>query len=173
MKTVLLCGFVILSACSCLCAQEDPVDTWDFDRVFIKNGLGRHDIEISGSVQFFNDPIRSLVFDGTDTEAVIPDVKPAQLPVRHITVEAWVLLKQGTQYGGIIGYLQDNGAYEKGWLLGYNDTRFNLALNSKTNDRMTYLNSERPFKKDTWHYVVGTYDGRCVFYNTDVSFQSI
>ncbi|MCP4454507.1 MAG: LamG domain-containing protein, partial [Planctomycetes bacterium] len=159
MKTVLLCGLVVLAACPCLCAQDNPVESWDFGRVFIKNGLGRHDIEISGSVQFANDPIRSLVFDGTDTEALVPDVKPAELPARDITVEAWVLLKQGTQYGGIIGYLQDNGAYEKGWLLGYNHTQFNWVLNSTSNDRITYLNSKRPFDKDQWHYVVGTYDG--------------
>ncbi len=159
MKTVLLCGLVILSVCPCLWAQDDPVDAWDFDRVLIKNGLGRHDLEISGSVQFVNEPIRSLEFDGTDTEALVPNVEPSDLPARDITVEAWVLLKQGTQYGGIIGYLQDNGAYEKGWLLGYGHTQFNWVLNSKSNDRITYLSSERPFDKDQWHYVVGTYDG--------------
>ncbi len=159
MKTVFLCCVVVLSALTGLQAQEDPMDRWDFDKVFIKNGLGNHDIEISGSLQFIDDPIKAMVFDGTDTEALVKDIGPSDLPSKAMTVEAWVLLEQGTQYGGIIGYMQDNGAYEKGWLLGYNATQFNFVLNSKSNDRITYLNSQKPFKKDNWHYVVGTYDG--------------
>ena len=160
MKTLLLCGLTILSVCAPLQGQDTPVDSWHFDQVFIKDVLGNHDIGISGSVQFVTDPIKAIVFDGESTEALVKDVERSELPVREITVEAWVLLKQGTQYGGIIGYMQDNGAYEKGWLLGYGHTQFNLVLNSTSNDRITTLNSKRPFKKDQWHYVVGTYDGR-------------
>ncbi|NQV35400.1 MAG: PQQ-binding-like beta-propeller repeat protein [Phycisphaeraceae bacterium] len=159
MKTVLLCCITMLLTCPWLHAQEGPIDSWDFDKVFIKNGLGKHDIEISGSVHFVHDPIKAMVFNGTDAEALVKDVTPSALPVRDITVEAWVLLKEGAQYGGIIGYMQDNGAYEKGWLLGYNATQFNFVLSSKSNDRLTALNSKHTFKKDRWTYVVGTYDG--------------
>lgn len=159
MRTVLLCGLVILWVCSSGLAEDSATGSWHFDSVFVKDVLGDLDIEVRGSVRFVQDPIQAMVFDGVDTEALVPDVTPAELPVRDISVEAWVLLEQGTQYGGIVGYMQDNGAYEKGWLLGYSHTSFNFVLNSKSNDRITYLNSKRPFDKGQWHYVVGTYDG--------------
>ena len=34
-------------------------------------------------------------------------------------------------WGGIIGAIQDNGSYEKGWLLGFQDQRFSFALNGR------------------------------------------
>jgi len=160
MKHDLLSCLISLCTLAMLCAQEPPVDSWDFDKVILKNAVGDHDIELSGPVQFVNEPIKAIVFNGVDTQALIKGVNPSQLPSKDISVEAWVLLEQGIQYGGIMGYMQDNGAYEKGWLLGYNNTAFNFVLGSKSSDRITYLNSKQPFEKNRWHYVVGTYDGR-------------
>ena len=47
---------------------------------------------------------------------------PDQLPSETVTADAWVSLDAGTRWGSIVGFYQDNGSYEKGWLLGYNDT---------------------------------------------------
>ncbi len=52
----------------------------------------------------------------------VPGMTAAQLPSRNLTAEAWVSLDSGTRWGSIVGYYQDNGDYEKGWLLGYNET---------------------------------------------------
>ncbi|MBI9016019.1 MAG: PQQ-binding-like beta-propeller repeat protein [Phycisphaerae bacterium] len=157
-KWILFC-FVLLCTLSTLYGQNGTVDAWSFDKVVIRNAIGNRDIELSGAITFVNEPLKALVFSGSDCQALIKNVAPSQLPPKIISVEACVLLKQGTQYGGIIGYIQDNGEYEKGWLLGYNNTQFNFVLSSKSNERLTYLNSKSPFKKNKWHYVVATYDG--------------
>src|SRR5690606_1291728 len=77
-----------------------------------------------------------------------------------ITVAAWVRIDKPLPWGGIVGALQDNGDYEKGWLLGYRDQQFFFALNSQGSSKLTYLTATRQFDPGFWYFVVGTYDGQ-------------
>ncbi len=79
-----------------------------------------------------------------------------ELPTNAITVEAWGTLERHTKYSNFIGYLQDNGKFEKGWLLGGHEKRFQFAIGT---DRMTYLRSKTEPELGQWYHVVGTYDG--------------
>ena len=72
-------------------------------------------------------------------------------------VESWVRLDSSTRWGGICGYIQDNGSFERGWLLGYNDSSFSIAL--ATSNTLTYLEASDNFELGSWYHVVGTYNG--------------
>ena len=63
------------------------------------------------------------------------------------------------EWGGIVGALQDNGAYEKGWLLGYRKDRFCFAVNTEGHKSLTHLTADRAFEPGRWYHVAGVYDG--------------
>jgi len=88
-----------------------------------------------------------------------PNIADLGLPRRELTVEAWVSVGKPMQWGGIIGALQDNGTYEKGWLLGFRNDRFCFAVNSVGQKSLTYLTADRAFEPDRWYHVAGVYDG--------------
>ncbi|MFT5129426.1 MAG: hypothetical protein ACI8W8_003048, partial [Rhodothermales bacterium] len=113
-------------------AQSAPVFSWQFDR----------DTEIS------------------QHRIVANDITQSGLPLAALTVSAWVRIDAPAEWGGIVSALQDNGAYERGWFLGYHKDRFCIALASATSKKLTYLNADRPFDAGLWHYLVGSYDGR-------------
>ena len=93
--------------------------------------------------------------------AVSPTIKGLKLPGQEITLAAWVAIDKPLAWGGIVGAMQDNGDYEKGWLLGYRNSQFCFALHSAGSSELTYLTSPREFQPGCWYYVVGTY-GRAI-----------
>lgn len=86
------------------------------------------------------------------------------LPVEALSIEAWVCLRSTQQDGAIIGVFQDNGSFEKGFLLGFDRQRFNFAVSTVGADDgdgvLTYMPAAEPLELNRWHYVVGTYDGK-------------
>jgi len=82
------------------------------------------------------------------------------------SVSAWVLIQETTGDGGITGFIQDNGNFEKGWLLGYNQKTFNFILSTAGTDdgdgRHTKLNGKTPINPGLWHHVAATYDGKAM-----------
>jgi hypothetical protein len=55
----------------------------------------------------------------------------SEIPKKQFSVEAWVRIDEPLSWGGIVGAIQDNGSYEKGWLLGFVDQKFSFALNGQ------------------------------------------
>ncbi|MBT5379889.1 MAG: PQQ-binding-like beta-propeller repeat protein [Opitutae bacterium] len=82
------------------------------------------------------------------------------LPQMGMTVEAWVLVRKTARWGGILSAIQDNGAYERGWLLGYENDHFCFALASDKTKQLTYLKAKEPFVPGFWYHVAGSYDGK-------------
>ena len=80
------------------------------------------------------------------------------LPDQQITVEAWVNLDSRPEWGGFIGFLQDNGSDEHGWSLGTYQSKFYLCVSGGGNG-LTYLLSPAVPPLNQWLYVVGSYDG--------------
>ena len=101
-----------------------------------------------------------LRLSGTDTRVwVTDDFNSVKVPKKLITVEAWVSPANLMRWGGIAGIVQDNGDYERGWLLGYVNRKFSFALASTGHQRLTYLQGTTDFQDNRWYHVVGTYDG--------------
>jgi hypothetical protein len=129
--------------------------------------------KISGAVVQGN-PVRTTIgpgegyqFDGAkDWLLLAEDFKSVKsaLPVRDFTVTTWVNLQKTTQYGSIIGTSQDNGNSEAGWMLGYSEDTFYLALASKGADdgdgKLTFLRGKTNYEAGRLYHVVATYDGQ-------------
>jgi predicted phosphodiesterase len=88
---------------------------------------------------------------------------PELCPREALTVACWASVEEPTRWGGLVGTIQDNGGYEKGWLLGYDENVFTFALSTAGADDgdgvLTYLPAALPFERGRWHHVVATYDG--------------
>jgi hypothetical protein len=84
------------------------------------------DAKVHGGPVFTNvGPARALVFDGyTSWLEAAGSLAAAEkvLPKKDFTVAAWVFLEDTRQDGGIAGFVQDNGGYERGWFVE-NDCR--------------------------------------------------
>ncbi len=141
---------------------QSPVNEWvlspdNIDITTVKDLSGNEDGLLHGRrVTVQNPP--ALYFDGTDTYIELAGKDEAKtLPTGNITAEAWVAVNSPAEWGGIVGCLQDNGSFEKGWVLGYHNDEFNFALS--TGGDLTYLNASTSFQTGRWYHVVGTYDG--------------
>lgn len=107
-------------------------------------------------------PVKALGFDGQDNSVMLAaDHTQADLPQEKLTAEAWVCIDQPLAWGGIIGAIQDNGDFERGWLLGYRNNHFCLAVAAADGGgKLTYLDADEPFQLGGWHHVAGVYDGK-------------
>lgn len=104
----------------------------------------------------------ALELNGSDESVMIaPDFKSVPHPQTEFSVATWVRVDQFQEWGGIIGAMQDNGNFEKGWNLGYRKDKFSMAVCSEGGPgRLTYLSAGSSFERGTWHHVAATYDGR-------------
>lgn len=87
-----------------------------------------------------------------------------ELPREALTVSAWVAVETPRRWGGVVGCVQDNADFEKGWVLGYDESRFTFGLATEGaddgNGLMTYMAADRPYTAGAWHHLCATYDGR-------------
>ncbi len=176
LPTALLATLLIISP-RLATAHPDKVE----DRLLLHFATGVHPIEngawpdlthkltarVQGEPKLASiGPAQALVFNGfTDWLLVAPDRASAQpgLPKKEFSVATWVVVNETHPDGGIIGFAQDNGDFEKGWLLGFDRKVFSFILSSTGaddgNGRLTRLNGKTPLEVGRWHYVVATYDG--------------
>lgn len=81
------------------------------------------------------------------------------LPCKELSADAWVRVDKVAEWGGAFGAIQDNGTFERGWLLGYRQSRFFFALASEKTNRLTYLMAPTGFSPGDWYHITGTWDG--------------
>ena len=160
----------MLSVSAAAGPDEGLVGRWQFtkDRVSgreVKPLAGELAGKIFGPVTFSPQAPHAMVFDGNSKakhRIVVTDaLAAAKLPRQDITVEAWVRVDRPGKWSGIIGVLQDNGNYEKGWFLGVGPggANFCFGIASVKVGRLTYLPAAQPFAPGAWYHVAGTYDG--------------
>ena len=148
--------------------DKDLIGRWVFNRKGVESRkvkdqagslaatiVGRGQVRLSGRMQ-------ALDLDGSTASALIANNhSKVRVPVRDISAEAWVQVDKPHRWGGIIGAIQDNGDYERGWILGFTDSKFSFAVaGAEANQRLTYLAGKTAFEPRTWYHVVGTYDGQ-------------
>ena len=140
-----------------------------------KQGL---DGSSNNGVSFVQDPERGPVADfdnnGIITLAAGNNASDG-LPTEALTVGGWVKVDSADTWGGFMGLFQDNGSFEKGWVLGSQDDQFSFALKSSDRSSMTYLSgSGTSFNTGEWYHVAATYDGSTMklFVNGDLKASS-
>ena len=105
-----------------------------------------------------------LLLDGKTNEvrlATFAQQTPAAtlLPSNSLTVETWIYLDRLQPWGSMVCAIQDNGSYERGWMLGTREDMFCFGLTSTSTRKLTYLTNPQPFLPGNWYYVAATYDG--------------
>ncbi|MFN0128544.1 MAG: LamG-like jellyroll fold domain-containing protein [Verrucomicrobiales bacterium] len=160
-----------------LLAHPDKVE----DRLLLHFATGTHPIEqsrwtdlthrataeIKGSPTLESiGPAQGLRLDGGhDWLLVAPDRAAATpfLPSRDFSAAAWVLLDDTRVDGGIVGFVQDNGDDEHGWVLGYDKNAFTFRLatvgTTDGDGRLTTVRAATPIVTGRWHHVAASYDG--------------
>ena len=151
--------------------EDGLIGYWSFDKDTVKGNTvkdiwGDQDAEMIGKIEIVQGKFGEAVQLGGGAGARVQmtdDIKKATLPTEEMTVELWAWDEQFIEWGGYIVAVQDNGAFEKGWLLGTRWKAFSFALSSDGADDgdglLTYLNSVNTYDVGEWHHVVGTYDG--------------
>jgi outer membrane protein assembly factor BamB len=149
-------------------ADDSLIGRWVFQKPHIENHVvediaGKQNALISGEpaiVRVGNQ--EAIALDGETTSIVVSNkLADANLPNRDLTVATWIRVDQPQRWGGLVGAIQDNGSYERGWLLGFENTRFNFAVAGKDGDgSLTYMKAHADFMPGNWYHVVGTYDGQ-------------
>ncbi len=108
-----------------------------------------------GALMFSSGAHRAVIDSGASSIA---------LPKKKFSAEAWVTIDKPLTWGAIITAMQDNGTFEKGWLLGYKGNKFCLGLSTKGVDDgdglMSYIVGKTSFNSGHWYHVVATYDGK-------------
>ena len=152
--------------------EDGLIGYWSFDKDTVKGKTvediwGTQDAEIIGNLQIVVGKFGEAVQLGGGAGARVQmtdDIKKAELPTEEMTVELWAWDEQFIEWGGYVVAVQDNGAFEKGWLLGTRWKAFTFALSSEDADDgdglLTYLNSANSYEMNKWYHVVGTYDGK-------------
>ena len=150
-------------------AEPAPNAGWSFNKASVEGASIRSDVaggrtaEIEGRARFINAPVQAIVLDGSNWINVGTG-ETAGLPSEAFSVEAWAAIDRPQQWGGIVSALQDNGDFEKGWMLGFKQDMPCFALATTGTDdgngQMTYLVSSRPFVPGRLHHIVGTWDGK-------------
>ena len=127
----------------------------------VRNLAGSQSATLIGSAKFKRAGNRqALNLDGSTSALITGDLSDAGLPTEKFSVEAWVRVDSPQAWGGIIGAMQDNGTYEKGWLLGFVNSRFSFALNGKGgDDQLNYMTAGNDFIPRQWYHLAATYDG--------------
>ncbi len=147
--------------------DKDLIARYVFHRDLVKKGQvqplkGKLGGDIIGETGFTRlDKVEALTMNQPRSNVVLADNhNKANLPTKQITATAWVRVDEGITWGGIVGAFQDNGNYERGWVLGYNGERFSMGVSSQGNPRLTYLAAKQNFQRGGWYHVAGVYDGK-------------
>lgn len=88
----------------------------------------------------------------------LSDATAKKLPLSSFAVEARVRIDQPQKWGSIVSYSQDNGSYERGWLLGYNGSNFSFRLS--TGGPLLEVAASSSFEPGHWTHLFATYDGK-------------
>jgi len=146
--------------------DDSLVSRWVFhqdarDGKVIRNLAGELSAQLVGTPKLERiDDMQALVLDGATSALIEGDLSHSEMPEKQFTVEAWARIDEPLSWGGIIGAIQDNGAFEKGWLLGFIDQKFCFALNGKNGpDRLNYMKADDDFVTGQWYHLAATYDG--------------
>ena len=120
---------------------------------------GKHKGQVHGTVKLEPAPNR-IELDGFSRVIVANDIANFALPTEAVTVETWVRVDKAGKWCGFVSAIQDNGSFERGWLLGFQDGRFCFGLVSESKRRITYLTSADSIALGAWYHVAGVYDGK-------------
>ena len=167
----LIVGVVYMSQTTVAGAKPDlkPSGHWVFDAEDVVGGkvadrVGKLPGTLLGSPKVKTGaPTARLEFADPADGVMIKDRVPADaefLPKEAMSIVAWVRVDEPTEWGGIVGCMQDNGTSEFGFTLGFNKTEFYFGVATKHTQKLTYMTGKTKYERGKWYHVAGVYDGK-------------
>ena len=158
-KFLLLLGFFALLSAPAASGDEKAVHEWSFTQgawsgSAITDAGKTLATTIPSAPKFGKD---GGWVTGASGAIAIEGVDSGRLPAEQITVEADVVIEKGQRWGGVISYAQDNGEYERGWLLGYNENSFVFWVS--TGGALKEVVADTSFEPGVRYRVTGSFDG--------------
>ena len=147
----------LLLTLSSLCSAEVLFE-WNLDKSHIDGNTLKCAQNATGTLQkpakFDNEGL--LIFEAG--QHILIDEKYAKkISTSSFSIEANVRIDQPQRWGGIIGYCQDNGSHERGWVLGYSGTSHNIKTSS--GGALIAATSGKPFSPGQWAQLTSVFDG--------------
>ena len=172
----ILCAVWISSTVALAADAPVPALRWDFRESFISaSGVvgsveGKMQGQLSGDLGLADGGSGPLLLGGGANGMLLLARRHGDvlehLPRQDFTVSAWVVLEEKMEWGSIFGCLQDNGGFEKGWLVGTRKGAPCIAVASVGSDdgdgMMTYLEGDQTMDLGQWHHIAGSYDGKAM-----------
>ena len=149
-------------------AADGPILRWQFTAENMsdssaKPSAGEMTLDYDVPPQFAATTPHALTFDESRSKRFFPEAQGTlaelNLPTEQLTAEAWVRVEKSAAWGGFFGALQDNGTFERGWLLGHRGSQFFFGLASEKTKRLNYLTAPSAFELGQWYHLLGTWDG--------------
>jgi outer membrane protein assembly factor BamB len=153
-------------------AELELLERWTFQDTNLGQPAGQarklvsdvphgHAIEVPANSRFMQfGEHHALMLAETIDARVAEDFRQVDYPRESLTAIATVRIDQEQPWGGLMSISQDNGDYERGWMLGFQNRQFGFAVNGVGGDAgLSWALSEKKFQPGQWYQVVGTYDG--------------
>ena len=126
METAKSLSLSLLLALALPCfSKQKPVGQWEFDAGRLRDktllpAAGPWQGKVLSSAAISGEKPSALAANKGFRGIVLhEDISKAGLPKEAISVTAWARVDKPIEWGGILGAIQDNGSFERGWLLGY------------------------------------------------------
>ena len=102
----------------------------------------------------------SVVFDGS-ARLLVASANVSHLPSATISVAATVRVDARAEtWGAAVSFMQINGDYERGWMLGWDDSNFVFSVSTDEDGVMNHATSNASaYSTGEWYSLTGTYDG--------------
>ncbi len=154
---------LLLAVLSIQAVGAEPVAEWRFVYPRIATANPSWPAAVEGPETWETEAPRALRFGtGAARRAVVTEsLATIGLPTQALSVAVWVRMDRVEPWAAMVSAIQDNGAYERGWVLGTEGkgNRFCFGLVGETRKRLTYLSSPSMVSEGVWTFVAGTYDG--------------
>ncbi|MFP6633412.1 MAG: LamG-like jellyroll fold domain-containing protein [Planctomycetota bacterium] len=169
LPALLLLSVALLSPCVAFEAfAASPSYRWVFNADAIESGqvraaAGPLQARIEGALRTASsaEGLGALALDGkTNAVIVSKSLDSISLPTLKLTLEGWIFMRSRKEWSGIVGAFQDNGDYERGFVLGCHKDKFYFGLATSAQGKMNHLESDSAYETGRWYHVVALYDGR-------------
>jgi len=108
-----------------------------------------------------------LTLDGKTSYPLFYGENSGEFPQKHISISTWVNLESLNSWGGYLGFMQDNGTQESGWVLGNIGKHFSIGLATEKHRSLNYLKAPDTIQLNQWYHLAATYDGEEVILYVD------
>jgi predicted phosphodiesterase len=156
---------LVVFICFKIEVKAELIHEWTFNSDNFKNNIvldqkQNLDGELIGDLKIYEDAKKEFIeLDGEEDHINLgDDISKIDLPEKSISIETVVRFRERGRWRGTIGAFQDNGDYERGWVLGLekHSIFFDLASDK---DKGLRTVSSREIELGKWYHVVATYDG--------------